>query len=54
MVVRAGTLDSPPSLKITTHIWTASARPWSWIDPASEQHPGNMPPNPIPGRIDRL
>ena len=44
MVVRAGTLDSPPSLKITTHIWTASARPWSYIDPASEQHPGNMPP----------
>jgi len=44
MVVRAGTLDSPPPTKITTNIWTKSARPWSWIDPASEQHPGNLPP----------
>jgi len=44
MVVRAGTLDNSAGLKISTHIWTASARPWSHIDPASERHPGNMPP----------
>jgi len=41
MVVRAGTFDNPPPMKITANIWTKSARPWSWIDPASEQLPGN-------------
>jgi hypothetical protein len=46
VVVRAGTLDDSSGLKIATHIWTASARPWSHIDPAAERHPGNMPPPP--------
>jgi len=41
VVVRAGTLDNPEGMRITTNIWTASARPWSYIDPASERRPGN-------------
>jgi len=40
VVVRAGTLDDPAPMKITTHIWTKRARPWSHIDPAVQQHPG--------------
>jgi hypothetical protein len=46
IVVRAGTLDDSTGMKISTNIWTASARPWSYIDPATERHPGNMPPKP--------
>jgi hypothetical protein len=46
IVVRAGTLDDPSGLRITGNIWTATAAPWSHIDPASECHPGNMPPPP--------
>lgn len=41
MVVRAGTFDDSSAMKITAHIWTKSARPWSHIDPAAEQLPGN-------------
>ena len=41
MVVRAGTIDDSSGMKIVTNIWTASARPWSYIDPATEQLPGN-------------
>lgn len=40
VVVRAGTLDNAPDMKITANIWTKSARPWSYIDPASQQVPG--------------
>ena len=40
VVVRAGTLDSGEGMKITANIWTRSARPWAYIDPASEQNPG--------------
>ena len=40
VVVRAGTLDNPGEMKITANIWTKSARPWSYIDPASPQVPG--------------
>jgi hypothetical protein len=40
MVLRAGTLDQRDGMKITANIWTKSARPWSYIDPASQQHPG--------------
>ena len=40
LVVRAGTLDDSSAMKITMNIWTRSARPWAWIDPASKQHPG--------------
>jgi hypothetical protein len=46
VVVRAGSLDESAGLKIGAHIWTASARPWSHIDPAAECHPGNLPPPP--------
>jgi len=38
--VRAGTLDDSSGLKIGTHIWTKMARPWSPIDPAAKQIPG--------------
>ena len=40
VVVRAGTLDSGEGMKITANIWTKSARPWAYIDPATEQNPG--------------
>ena len=40
IVVRAGSLDDSDGLKITTNIWTKSARSWSYIDPASKQVPG--------------
>ena len=39
-VLRAGTLDDAGDMRITTNIWTRSARPWAWIDPASRQFPG--------------
>ena len=40
VVVRAGTFDNPGEMKITANIWTRSARPWAYIDPASQQFPG--------------
>jgi hypothetical protein len=40
MVVRAGTIENAPPMKITSHLWTKSKRPWSHIDPASSQLPG--------------
>ena len=46
VVVRAGSLDDSSGMKITSDIWTAAAPPWAYIDPASERHPGNMPPPP--------
>jgi hypothetical protein len=47
VVVRAGSLDDSDGMKITTNIWTESARPWTHIDPDTECHPGN-PPLPTP------
>ena len=46
--VRAGTLDDPSRLRITGHIWTKSAPPWSYIDPAATQVVGQPegPPQP--------
>jgi hypothetical protein len=41
MVARAGSFDDSSDMKSTANIWTKSARPWSWIDPATEQLPGN-------------
>ena len=38
--LRIGTLDEPSAMKITAHIWTRSARPWSHIDPAAKQFDG--------------
>jgi len=46
VVIRAGTLDDSSRMKIATHIWTATAPAWVHIDPATERHPGNMPPPP--------
>ena len=46
VVVRAGSLDDSSGMKITGNIWTASARPWDYIDSSTECHPGNMPPPP--------
>lgn len=40
VTLRAGTLDNAGEMKITAHIWTRSKRPWSYIDPASQQIPG--------------
>lgn len=39
LVVRAGTLDDAPDMKIATNIWTRSKRPWAWIDPSTRQFP---------------
>jgi hypothetical protein len=46
VVVRAGGLDDSSAMKIVTNIWCDSARPWAHIDPATERHPGNVPPPP--------
>ena len=40
VVVRAGTFDNAPDMKISAHIWTKSARNWAYMDPSSAQHPG--------------
>src|SRR5574342_582082 len=40
LVVRAGTLDDAPDMKIATTIWTKSKRSWAWTDPSSKQFPG--------------
>lgn len=40
VVVRAGTLDNAPDMKIAATIWTKSKRSWAWIDPSSKQSPG--------------
>jgi hypothetical protein len=47
MMVRAGTLDDSSGLRISTNIWTKSARSWDYIDPATKQHPG-QPDAPAP------
>jgi hypothetical protein len=46
VVVRAGSLDDSKAMKITGNIWTSTAPAWSYIDPATECHPTNMPPPP--------
>ena len=40
MVIRAGTLDNPPPMKITAHIWTKSALPWVRLEADAQQIPG--------------
>ncbi|HEU0258845.1 MAG TPA: GFA family protein [Burkholderiales bacterium] len=40
MTLRAGTLDNAPPMKVVAHIWTASARSWAHIDPATQRFPG--------------
>ncbi len=44
LVLKVGTLDNPVGMKITANIWTNSARAWTYIDPASDQHPENFTP----------
>ena len=39
LALRIGTLDDSSGLKITTNIWTRSARSWDYIDPATKQFP---------------
>jgi hypothetical protein len=40
VVLRAGTIENLPPVKISAHIWTKSARPWTRIDPSEKQIPG--------------
>lgn len=40
VVVRSGLFDNAGDMKITANIWTASARPWAYIDPSTARHPG--------------
>jgi len=40
MVVRAGTIENAPPMKVFAHIWTKSARNWDAIDPAAQQISG--------------
>lgn len=44
VVVRSGLFDNVGDdggeMKITANIWTASARPWAYIDPSTSRHPG--------------
>jgi len=40
VVVRAGTFDNAEGMKIVANIWTKRARPWAYIDPSSQQVPG--------------
>lgn len=42
-VLKVGTLDAPPPMKVAMNIWTRSARPWSHIDPTLDQYPQNRP-----------
>jgi len=49
VVVRAGSFDAAPAMKITANIWTKSARSWAHIDPASKQFPA-QPDAPAPAR----
>jgi hypothetical protein len=48
-VLRAGTLDDGGDMKITANIWTEKARSWAYIDPASQQFPG-QPDAPVPNK----
>jgi len=43
MILKVGTLDAPGDMKLIMNIWTNSARPWMYIDPATERHPENRP-----------
>ncbi|HET7198953.1 MAG TPA: GFA family protein [Burkholderiales bacterium] len=47
VVVRAGLFDDAGEMKIAAHIWTRSARPWSYIDPLATRHPGQPDAPPV-------
>ena len=38
--IRAGTLEGAGGLKITANIWCASAPSWGYVEPGTQQHPG--------------
>lgn len=40
IALRIGTIDRPPPMQITAHIWTKSKRPWSPIEPGTKQFEG--------------
>lgn len=40
IALRIGTIDSPPPMQITAHIWTKSKRPWSHIESGAKQFEG--------------
>jgi len=42
-ILKVGTLDKPGDMKLVMNIWTNSARPWMYIDPATERHPEGRP-----------
>jgi len=41
IVLRAGSIENAPPMKVASHIWTRSARPWDPIDPAATQVAGS-------------
>ena len=46
MVLKVGTLDASNEMKLVMNIWTDSARPWMYRDPALEHYPQNRPVKP--------
>jgi hypothetical protein len=49
VVVRAGTLDDPSSIKPVANIWSSSAPAWACLDPALERVGSQpLPPKPPP------
>jgi len=40
VVLRVGAIDNPGDFRVTAHIWMRSARPWSYVDPATKQIAG--------------
>jgi hypothetical protein len=46
-VLRAGTLENAPPMKIIANIWTKSARSWAYIDPSSTQVAGQPDAPPV-------
>jgi hypothetical protein len=42
-VLKVGSLDAPVDLKVVMNIWTRSARPWTYMDPAIDHFPQNRP-----------
>lgn len=38
--VSVASLDHPEQVRLDAHIWTASAQPWDYMDPALPRYPG--------------
>lgn len=43
VVLKVGSLDDSSTMQVAMNIWTRSARPWVYIDPATVQHAQNRP-----------